>query len=68
MLYTMKCSCGYLMEEEAATRADAVAVMKSKMTEEKITAHMKAMHKPEDPIPTKAEIDGMIEQMTEPQE
>lgn len=55
------------MEEEATTRADAITAMKNKTTEEKIVAHMKALHKPEEPVPTKTEIDGMIEQMTEPQ-
>ena len=54
--------CRRLFKEAGFT----VLKEKIKMTEEKITAHMKAMHKPEDPIPTKAEIDGMIEQMTEP--
>lgn len=63
----MKCSCGHSMEQEADTRTDAILALKAKLTEETIAAHMKEMHKSDEPVPTKAEVDGMIEQMIEPQ-
>ena len=64
----MKCTCGHEMKKEAANRADAVAALKADMTEEAIAAHMKSMHKPEEAVPTVAEIHAGIEQMTEPKE
>ncbi len=66
MKYSMTCSCGYKMEKEAATRADAVAALKADMTEEAITKHMKEMHKPGEVVPTVAEVHAGIDQMTQP--
>ena len=63
--YTMTCSCGHTMEKEAATRDEAVMALKADMTEEAIAAHMAEKHAGE-PVPSKAEIDGMIEKMTQP--
>lgn len=66
--YTMTCTCGHEMEEMANSRAEAVTALKNKMTEETIAAHMKEMHKPDEVVPSVAEVHAGIEQMMKPME
>lgn len=56
------------MEKEAATRADAIAALKADMTEEAIAAHVKDMHKPDEAVPTVAEVHAAIDQTMQPME
>lgn len=58
--YALKCTCGHVDTVEAASREEAVAMLKEKWTAEVITAHMNEKH-PGEPMMTKDMADGHIE-------
>ena len=60
MKYSMKCTCGDVMDMEAGTRDEAVAKFKEMMTQDAIDAHMAEKH-PGKPSMTMAECHAMIE-------
>lgn len=59
--YSMECSCGTVSTVEAATREEAVAMLKAGMTEDAIAAHMAEKH-PGEPVPPVEAAHAMIEQ------
>jgi len=59
--YSIDCSCGSANTVEAATREEAIAMLKAGMTEENIAAHMKANHSGE-PVPSVEDAQARIEQ------
>ena len=65
MKYTMTCSCGHVMEKEAATRDEAVTTFKAEMTAESIATHMAEKHAGE-PVMSVGDCHAMIEKMTQP--
>lgn len=58
--FSMKCSCGDDMTVDAMTREEAIEKLKMMMTEDAIAKHFAEKH-PGQPVPTKAEVDAMIE-------
>lgn len=58
--YSMTCSCGTTNTVEANSREEAVQMLKSGMTEEKIAAHMAEKH-PGDPVPSVEDSHAMID-------
>ena len=65
MKYSMKCSCGDVMDVEAGNRKEAVAKFKAMMTQDAINAHMSEKH-PGKPVMTMAECHAMIEKDVTP--
>ena len=61
--YSMTCSCGQTMSADAGTRDDAVKTIQGWMTEPAIADHMKQFHKSDEPVPSVAEVHGMISQL-----
>jgi hypothetical protein len=57
----MECSCGTVNTVEAATKEEAIAMLKAGMTAENIAAHMADKH-PGDPVPPVEAAHAMIEQ------
>jgi len=60
--FGMECSCGEMMTCEARSRDEAVRKIKGMMTGKAIAKHMKANHKPREPIPPQSQVYSMIEQ------
>lgn len=63
MKFSFKCTCGHLVTVDADSHEDAVKKIQGIMSEEAIAAHMAEKHAGE-PVPTKAESDAMVVQMT----
>ncbi len=66
MTYSMKCTCGHVIKVEAATREEAVAKMKTEMTQEALDKHFAEYHKEGEMKPTleqsHAGIDSMLQE------
>ncbi len=60
MKYSMTCSCGDVMDMEAATRDEAVQKLKDMMNEEMLGKHMAEKH-PGTPVMSVADCHAMIE-------
>ena len=67
MKYSMQCSCGDVMDREAASRNEAVEGFKKLMTQEAIDAHMADKH-PGKPGMSMADAHAMIEKQVTPME
>ena len=65
--YSMTCTCGYVMKEDAETRTQAAAKMKEMMNAEGIAAHM-VEHHPGEAVPPVETIHAMIDANIEPKE
>ena len=65
MKYSMKCSCGDVMDMEASNRNEAVQKFKNMMTQDAINAHMTEKH-PGQPSMTVAACHAMIEKEVTP--
>jgi len=61
--YSMTCSCGHEYSVDAENKEGAVEQLKEMMPDDKIAEHFAEKH-PGDPVPTREQADGMIEQMT----
>ena len=61
----MTCSCGDVMDMEAATREEAVGKLKAMMNEEMIGKHMAEKH-PGQPVMSVADCHAMIEKEVMP--
>jgi len=61
--YSMTCSCGHEYSVDAESKDQAIDQLKGMMPDDKIAEHFAEKH-PGDPVPTREQADGMIEQMT----
>ncbi len=59
--YSIDCSCGESTTVEAASREEAIEMIKAAMTAENIAAHMAEKH-PGEPVPSVEDSQAWIEQ------
>ena len=59
----MTCTCGDTMPVDAENREEAVEKFKGMMTEDAIAQHCAEKH-PGEPVPSKEQVDAMIDQTT----
>lgn len=63
--FQMTCSCGDVMEQEGATREEAVEKFKAMMTPEMVAQHFAEKHAGE-VVPGIEQVHAMLEQMVQP--
>ena len=57
----MKCNCGDVMSVQAESLEAAKTDLKGKMNEAAIAKHMAEKHKPEDAVPSMADVHAQID-------